>query len=165
MQSLLITEVPALKRDNHFRRGRLHRQVPLPDRVTRTAGEGLQISCVSEKSRSQCQLTLLWTLLVGQPATQSVMIHANPGSDRFLSFARFREIPLQRSQQLIRAHYTFFWQLTPPPATCPEVYIVPDPRFRPNHQSRVQWRLVCEIFPLSTFPIFIDRIERDRQEQ
>ena len=70
---------------------------------------------MSEKRRGQRQLTLFWTLLVGQPATQSVVIHADPGSNRCLGIARFREIPLQRAKQLIRAEYTFLWQSAPPP--------------------------------------------------
>ena len=72
-----------------------------------TAGKCLQVSCVPEKRRGQRQLTLFWTLLVGKPTTQSVVIHPDPGSNRFLCIARFCEIPLQRSQQLIRANYTF----------------------------------------------------------
>ncbi len=48
-------------------RGRFNKRVTLANRETPTAGERLQVACVSEKRRGQRQLTLFWTLLVGQP--------------------------------------------------------------------------------------------------
>jgi len=42
---------------------------------------------------------------------ESVVIHADFGGYRLLSVAGFLEISLQRAQQLVRANYTFFWQL------------------------------------------------------
>ena len=42
---------------------------------------------------------------------ESVVIHADFGGYRLLSIPRLLEISLQRAQQLVRANYTFFWQL------------------------------------------------------
>ena len=42
---------------------------------------------------------------------ESVVIHADFGGHRLLSVAGLLEISLQRAQQLVRANYTFFWQL------------------------------------------------------
>jgi hypothetical protein len=58
---------------------------------------------------------------------QSVVIHADFGGYRSLSVARLLEISLQRAQQLVRANYTFFWQLIPPLPSWPrKIYIARD---------------------------------------
>jgi hypothetical protein len=58
---------------------------------------------------------------------ESVVIQDDFGGYRLLSVARLLEISLQRAQQLVRANYTFFWQLIPPlPAGRPETYIARD---------------------------------------
>jgi hypothetical protein len=73
----------------------------------------LQVPCMSEKRGGQRQLPFFGSLVVGQPATQGVVVHADLRSNRFLSIVRFREIPLQRAQQFIRGNWTSFWQSTP----------------------------------------------------
>ena len=42
------------------------------------------------------------------------MINPDSGGYRLLSVARLLEISFQRPQHLVRANYTFFWQLIPP---------------------------------------------------
>src|SRR5271165_5422934 len=66
---------------------------------------------------------------------ESVVIHADFGGYRLLSVARLLEISLQRTQHLVGANYTFFWQLIPPlPAGRPEIYIARD------HIEACAWR-------------------------
>ena len=96
-----------LRKGSRSRCGRFNKRVTLANRETPTAGERLQVpACL--RNGGQRQLTLFWTLLVGQPATQSIVIHADPGSNRCVSIPRLRGIPPLRSQQLIGANYTLF---------------------------------------------------------
>jgi hypothetical protein len=76
-------------------------------------GAFLQVSRAPEKERGQGQLSAapFRALVVGEPAMESVVIHADFGGYRLLSVAGLLEISLQRAQQLVRANYTFFWQL------------------------------------------------------
>lgn len=45
---------------------------------------------------------------------ERVMIDPDLGGHRLLCIARLLQIPLQRTQQLIRTNNTFFWQSIPP---------------------------------------------------
>ena len=87
---LFIAEILALRKGSRSRCGRFNKRVTLANRETPTAGERLQVACVSEKRRGQRQLTLFWTLLVGQPATQKCGDSRRSGKQ---PLPQYRQIP------------------------------------------------------------------------